>query len=93
VFVDLGNGYLEPRQVTVGERFGDHVTIVRGLSAGERVVSSGTFLVDSESQLKAAASGMGAPTHQHGGSATTPDAKKDSTPAPAADAHKGHGRD
>jgi membrane fusion protein, copper/silver efflux system len=61
VFVDLGNGYLEPRQVTVGERFGDRVTITRGLSAGERVVSSGTFLVDSESQLKAAASGMGAP--------------------------------
>ena len=102
VFVDLGNGYLEPRQVTVGERFGDHVTILRGLSAGERVVSSGTFLVDSESQLKAAASGMGAPTHQHGG-ATAPDAKKGSTADPAADipvrgagapaVHKDHGRD
>ena len=66
VFVDLGNGYLEPRQVVVGERFGDRVAITRGLSAGERVVSSGTFLIDSESQLKAAASGMGAPQHQHG---------------------------
>jgi RND family efflux transporter MFP subunit len=62
VFVDLGNGYLEPRQVLVGDRFGDRVAITRGLSAGERVVSSGTFLVDSESQLKAAASGMG---HAH----------------------------
>ena len=61
VFVDLGNGYLEPRQVVVGDRFGDKVAIVRGVSAGERVVSSGTFLIDSESQLKAAASGMGAP--------------------------------
>ena len=61
VFVDLGDGYLEPRQVVVGSRFGDRVAITRGLSAGERVVSSGTFLVDSESQLKAAASGMGAP--------------------------------
>ena len=60
VFVDLGNGYLEPRQVVVGDRFGDQVAITRGLSAGERVVASGTFLVDSESQLKAAASGMGA---------------------------------
>ena len=66
VFVDLGDGYLEPRQVVVGERFGDRVTITRGLSAGERVVASGTFLVDSESQLKAAASGMGAPQHEHG---------------------------
>jgi membrane fusion protein, copper/silver efflux system len=61
VFVDLGHGYLEPRQVVVGERFDDRVAITRGLSAGERVVASGTFLVDSESQLKAAAGGMGAP--------------------------------
>jgi len=68
VFVDLGNGYLEPRRVVVGERFGDRVAITSGLSAGERVVSSGTFLVDSESQLKAAAGGMGAPkpeAHRH----------------------------
>lgn len=68
VFVDLGNGYLEPRAVVVGERIADRVAITRGLSAGERVVSSGTFLVDSESQLKAAASSMGAPAdHKRGG--------------------------
>lgn len=67
VFVALGNGYLEPRQVVIGARFGDRVAITKGLVAGERVVSSGTFLIDSESQLKAAASGMGAPQHQHGG--------------------------
>jgi multidrug efflux pump subunit AcrA (membrane-fusion protein) len=82
VFVDLGNGYLEPRQVTVGERFGDRVTIAKGVAAGERVVSSGTFLIDSESQLKAAATGFGKPT----------DAPSSTTkPAPAS--HKGHGRD
>ena len=61
VFVDLGDGYLEPRQVSIGSRSGDRVAVTHGLKAGERVVSSGTFLVDSESQLKAAASGMGAP--------------------------------
>ena len=61
VFVDRGNGYLEPRRVTAGERFGDRVVITSGLAAGERVVASGTFLVDSESQLKAAVSGMSAP--------------------------------
>jgi len=65
VFLDLGNGYLEPRQVVVGERFGDRVAISRGLTAGERVVSSGTFLIDSESRLKSAASGMGAPEKAH----------------------------
>jgi Cu(I)/Ag(I) efflux system membrane fusion protein len=70
VFVDLGDGYLEPRAVQIGERVADRVTVVAGLRAGERVVASGTFLIDSESQLKAAASGMGAPGGRaRGGSA------------------------
>jgi Cu(I)/Ag(I) efflux system membrane fusion protein len=59
VFVDRGNGYLEPRQVKTGEREGDRIQILSGLNAGERVVTSGNFLIDSESQMKAAASGMG----------------------------------
>ena len=81
VFVDLGDGYLEPRQVVVGSRFGDRVAITRGLSAGERVVSSGTFLVDSESQLKAAASGMGAPTHKNGAAPSAAPAAKPMDPS------------
>jgi len=106
VFVDLGNGYLEPRQVAVGDRFGDRVTILRGVAAGERVVSSGTFLVDSESQLKAAANGMGAPQHQHGGAPSTttpslpgmPDMPATSAPASPTkptppSPHEGHRRD
>jgi Cu(I)/Ag(I) efflux system membrane fusion protein len=52
VYVDRGEGTFEPRQVEVGERFGDRVQILRGLSEGEKVVASGTFLVDSESRLK-----------------------------------------
>ena len=60
VFVGHGDGYLEPREVTIGEQRGDRVTILKGLKAGERIVTSGNFLIDSESQLKAAASGMGA---------------------------------
>jgi RND family efflux transporter MFP subunit len=52
VFVDLGNGRLEPRAVEIGERIGDQVQILKGLRVGERVVSSGTFLVDSEAKLK-----------------------------------------
>src|SRR5262249_32091779 len=62
VFVDRGEGYLEPRRVETGERFGDRVEILKGLKAGERIVTSGTFLVDSESQLKAAVEGM---RHEH----------------------------
>jgi Cu(I)/Ag(I) efflux system membrane fusion protein len=95
VFVDLGNGYLEPRSVVVGERFGDRIAITRGVSAGERVVSSGTFLIDSESQLKAAAGGMGAPPHQHGGASpgATADTAGPPKPTPAPSPHAGHGRD
>ena len=58
VFVDRGNGYLEPRQVEIGERIGDRIAITKGLTPGERIVISGNFLIDSESQLKSAAAGM-----------------------------------
>ena len=58
VFVDRGNGYLEPREVEIGERIGDRLEILKGLKPGERIVISGNFLIDSESQLKAAAGGM-----------------------------------
>lgn len=57
-FVDHGNGYFEPREVVTGQKIGDRVAILRGLAAGERVVTSGNFLISSESQLKSAASGM-----------------------------------
>ncbi len=78
VFVDLGNGYLEPRQVVVGDHMGGRVAIASGLSAGERVVASGTFLIDSESQMRAAAAGAGAPAHAAGHTEAEP-----SAPAPA----------
>jgi membrane fusion protein, copper/silver efflux system len=59
VFIDRGNGFFEPRPVTTGERDGDRIQILSGLSGGERIVVSGNFLIDSESQMKAAAAGMG----------------------------------
>ncbi|MBZ5654810.1 MAG: efflux RND transporter periplasmic adaptor subunit [Acidobacteriia bacterium] len=54
VFVERSSGVFEPRPVQTGWRSGDRVQIVHGLSEGERVVSAGTFLVDSESRLKSA---------------------------------------
>jgi RND family efflux transporter MFP subunit len=63
VFVDRGNGYLEPRMVETGDHIGSKVVILRGLKAGERIVTSGNFLIDSESQLKAALSGAGGHSH------------------------------
>jgi len=60
VFVDRGNGYLEPRQVQTGDRIGDRIEIVTGLKPAERVVASGAFLIDSEAQLKNPAPAAGA---------------------------------
>jgi Cu(I)/Ag(I) efflux system membrane fusion protein/cobalt-zinc-cadmium efflux system membrane fusion protein len=54
VFVDRGAGYLEPRDVQLGPQAGDEYVVLKGLKAGERIVTSANFLVDSESQLQAA---------------------------------------
>ena len=61
VFVAQGDGYFEPREVRLGLRLPDRVEILEGLSEGEAVVTSGNFLVDSESKLKAALEAVGAP--------------------------------
>jgi RND family efflux transporter MFP subunit len=54
VFVDHGGGNLEPRDIELGERAGDDYIVLKGLKAGERIVTSANFLIDSESQLQAA---------------------------------------
>jgi Cu(I)/Ag(I) efflux system membrane fusion protein len=52
VYVDRGNGIYEPRVVQVGLRADGAVEVLRGLKGGEKVVSSASFLIDSEAQLK-----------------------------------------
>jgi len=66
VLVAAGGGRFEPREVTLGQRLGDSVVVLRGVKEGEEVVVGAHFLIDSESQLKAALSGMGkAGEHRH----------------------------
>ena len=60
VFVDRGNGYFEPRDVKIGAQTGGRIEILSGLKAGERIVVSGNFLIDSESQLRNERAGMSA---------------------------------
>jgi RND family efflux transporter MFP subunit len=55
VFVDHGNGSLEPKDVVLGPRVGDDFVVLKGLKARQRIVTSANFLLDSESQLQAAA--------------------------------------
>lgn len=54
VFVDRGGGQLEPRDVLLGPKAGDYYLVRSGLSEGERVVTSGNFLVAAESRLRSA---------------------------------------
>jgi len=54
VFVDLGGGRLQPQQVVTGIESDGRVEILSGLTPDQRVVVSGTFLVASESRLRAA---------------------------------------
>jgi Cu(I)/Ag(I) efflux system membrane fusion protein len=58
VFVDKGDGIFEPRRVETGWRRGGLVEITRGLMNKERIVVSGTFMIDSESRMQAAAMGI-----------------------------------
>ena len=58
-FVRLPGGMLEPREVTVGSANAEQVQVLRGIRAGESVVTSATFLVDAESNLGTVMGGMG----------------------------------
>lgn len=55
-FLDQGGGTLLPREITLGQRVGDDFIVLGGLGEHQRVVTSANFLIDSESQLEAAAS-------------------------------------
>jgi Cu(I)/Ag(I) efflux system membrane fusion protein len=58
IFIHHGGGKLEWREAKVGLRSGDWVEVLEGLKEGEHIVTSANFLLDSESQLKAAVGGM-----------------------------------
>jgi RND family efflux transporter MFP subunit len=55
VFLYKGNGYLEPKEVTLGPQSGDYYAVLNGLKPNQLIVTSANFLIDSESQLQAAA--------------------------------------
>ena len=61
VIVALGEGRFEARDVSAGIESGDWVEIASGLKAGEQVVTSGQFLIDSEASIKASFSRMSKP--------------------------------
>jgi multidrug efflux pump subunit AcrA (membrane-fusion protein) len=58
LFVAKEGGHFEPRTVKIGSRVKDRVEILSGVAEGETVVTTGNFLVDSESRLRAAIEGQ-----------------------------------
>jgi membrane fusion protein, copper/silver efflux system len=65
VYVESSKDVFEPRRVTLGTVYGDYVTVTSGLALGERIVTSGNFLIDSESRM-----------HSSGMASSTPDPVK-----------------
>jgi Cu(I)/Ag(I) efflux system membrane fusion protein len=90
VWVETSPGMFEPREVQAGERIDDKVQILSGIKAGDKVAVSGSYLIDSESQLKG---GGGQDHSQHSGGAK-PETKGQQAPAAGRQApqagHEGH---
>ncbi len=86
VFVTHEGGYFEPRRVRVGPKVANRYIILDGLRAGERIVTSGHFLIDSESRLQSALQGMKHGDQGSGGGTAAPGPP----PASAPGGHAGH---
>jgi membrane fusion protein, copper/silver efflux system len=65
VLIERGEGRFEPRPVKVGAKADGYTEIAEGVRAGDRVVVSANFLIDAESNLKAALGSFTAGDHQH----------------------------
>ncbi|WP_244914841.1 efflux RND transporter periplasmic adaptor subunit [Rhizobium sullae] len=58
VFIDKGDGKFEPKDVALGMRGEEQTEITKGIAAGDQVVVAANFLLDAESNLNSALSGM-----------------------------------
>ncbi|MBS0352353.1 MAG: efflux RND transporter periplasmic adaptor subunit [Proteobacteria bacterium] len=89
VLVAHGEGRFEPRDVKLGGRSENHIEVKEGIKAGEQVVVAANFLIDAESNLKAAVGGFG-----HSGHGGAPKSGKDGEKpagAPPAAGHRAEG--
>ncbi|MBW5893089.1 efflux RND transporter periplasmic adaptor subunit [Pectobacterium polaris] len=72
VLLSDGNGHFTPRNVTAGASLGDWIEILDGLKAGDNVVTSGQFLIDSEASLRSALPQFDADTSANPATSATP---------------------
>ncbi len=82
---DANEGRFEPREVKIGARSENYLEVLSGLREGEPVVTSANFLIDAESNLKAAIAGFGGSASNAAGGAAMAAA-----PVPAPTAGSGH---
>lgn len=87
VFVKKPDGTLAPQDVTIGQSTEDRIEVLAGLARGDTVVSSATFLIDAESNLKSATGGMGNMPGMNMGGPSTPGGG--AKPAPSGSAGPG----
>jgi membrane fusion protein, copper/silver efflux system len=94
VFVAVGEGKFQPREVKLGDSDGQNVEIVSGVADGEQVVTRANFLIDSESRLRASLAAMGggaAPAGpDHAGAGAPATSRQAGGETPAAAGHQGH---
>lgn len=83
--VRVAEGRFQPRELKLGQRTADYVEVLEGVAEGEEVVTHANFLLDSESNLKAA---LGAATHQHGAGAASAPATEPSAPDQSGSGHQ-----
>jgi RND family efflux transporter MFP subunit len=90
VLVEVAEGRFQPREVKLGLQSDDRAEVREGLAEGEKVVVSANFLIDAESNLRAALAGFGAPpTSGDSPGAAAPGASAPKAPDPHA-GHAGH---
>jgi Cu(I)/Ag(I) efflux system membrane fusion protein len=99
VLMDLGEGRFEPRLVKLGKHANDYVEVLDGLKAGEMVVVKANFLIDAESNLKAALSGFARSSQdlvsgeagERGRTASGSSGIVPLSPSPSSSSHRGEG--
>jgi Cu(I)/Ag(I) efflux system membrane fusion protein len=93
VLIQLKEGRFEPREVKLGARSDTHVEVLSGVKEGEQVVVAANFLIDAESNLKAAVNGFGsAPAPAASASGSVSSANTLSTPpVPKGAGHQAEG--
>lgn len=88
VLVQLNEGRYQPREIKIGARGDNYIQVLEGLEPGEQVVVAANFLIDAESNLKAAIGGFGG--HGHGGAKPKAEPQEQAPSTTPMSGHSGH---